>query len=83
MNNITPLNPIKTTCPLNKLQIKKLEAENEQIRTNFVELDKNPAPTEEYRRVTVVMAMTKSKPKPNQSSKASKKKIFRVLLDSG
>jgi len=80
----TPSDPIKTPRPLNKLQIKKLAAETEEISANFVELNKNPTPPDEYRGVTAVMAVATTRPKPGRSgNKASIKKIFRVLLDSG
>ena len=65
----TPSDPIKTTRPLNKLQIKKLAAESEEISANFVELNKNPTPPEDYRGVTAVMAAATGRPKPGQSSK--------------
>ena len=82
-SEFTPSDPIKTTRPLNKLQIKNLAQEIEENSANFVEQNKNPAPLQEYRGVTVVMAMA-TIPKPNQgSNKAPKRKIFRVLLDSG
>ena len=83
-NEFTPPDPIKTTHPLNKTQLTKLANEIEQNQTNLVKQNKNPTPVQEYQGITVVMAMAKAKPKPTQSSKkASTRKIFRVLLDSG
>ena len=83
-NEFTPSDPIKTTHPLNKTQLKKLADEIEKNQANLVNQNKNPTPEQEYQGITVVMAMAKAKPKPTQSSKkASTRKIFRVLLDSG
>jgi len=80
----TPSDPIKTTRPLNKLQIKRVAAETKEVSANFVKLNKNPTPPEEYRGVTAVMAVATAGPKPGRPGRrCTSNNIIKVLLDSG